>query len=373
MNKSWGMLFLLVLICVVTAIFRPRFVEPGNLANIIRWTSLYGVMGIGVAFVIITGGIDLSIGSMLALVGSLFGVLMAQYNLPPAAAIMMVLVMSTLLGLVYGLLITKLKLQPFVVTLCGLLILRGLARATAGGSSVGGFQRLSYLINYEWGSIPVPFLPWINEGYWSFHKWLPSRGDQPGHFALNDAGERISLDWYDWVPLHPPILYLAAIAIIAAIFLNWTVFGRHLKALGKNEQAARYSGVRTDTMVIISYMICTAMAGVAGVLFSIDIGSVMPSTFGNFYELYAIAAAVLGGCSLRGGEGSIIGVVIGTAILRVLQNSIEMWSIQELEFAVVGGVILIGVIADEIARRIIAQRRASQEAALLEKQNASPS
>src|SRR5204863_1495297 len=143
-------------------------------------------------------------------------------------------------------------------------------------------------------------------------------------------------------------IFLIAVALLAAFFLNRTIWGRYLFALGRNEEAARFSGIRTDRMVILTYVICAALAGVAGVLFSLDLNSVQPSGFGNFYELYAIAAAVLGGCSLRGGEGSIIGVIIGTALMRVLYNAINIlgWKTQR-EFIVIGAVILAAVIVDE--------------------------
>ena len=125
-------------------------------------------------------------------------------------------------------------------------------------------------------------------------------------------------------------------------------------ALGRNEEAARLSGINTSKMTIIAYIICTGLAAVGGILFAIDSNSVAPSSFGNFFELYAIAAAVLGGCSLRGGEGGILGVVIGTAVMQTLYNLIVLMKISDtLEFAIIGAVILIGVIADEVIKRLL--------------------
>ena len=148
------------------------------------------------------------------------------------------------------------------------------------------------------------------------------------------------------------------IAVVAAFFLNRTIWGRYLLALGRNEEAARFSGIRTDRVVILSYVICAGLSGLAGVLFSIDVNSAQPAGFGNFYELYAIAAAVLGGCSLRGGEASILGVLVGSALIRLIYNSINILSIPtELEFAIMGTVILLGVATDEVVRKIAAQRR----------------
>jgi ribose transport system permease protein len=152
--------------------------------------------------------------------------------------------------------------------------------------------------------------------------------------------------------------------VVSAVFLNLTIFGRYLLALGRNEQAARYSGINTDRIVILAYVICSFLAGLGGILFALDVNSVQPSGLGEFYELYAIAAAVLGGCSLRGGEGSILGVLIGTAVMRVLYNAINILGIPtQLEFAIIGVVILGGVLADELVKRLVARRRALKHAA----------
>jgi ribose transport system permease protein len=131
------------------------------------------------------------------------------------------------------------------------------------------------------------------------------------------------------------------------------VFGRYLFAVGKNEEAARYSGIHTSRIVIAAYVICCGLTAVAAVFIAMYTRSISPSSHGNFYELYAIAAAVLGGCSLRGGEGSILGVVLGTVLLQVLQNLVNLLGIpSSLNFAVMGSVILIGVLADQqISRR----------------------
>jgi ribose transport system permease protein len=159
-------------------------------------------------------------------------------------------------------------------------------------------------------------------------------------------------------------IIMTGLAIIAAIFLNRTIFGRYLLALGRNEQAARFSGINTDRMTVLAYVICSLLAGFGGILFILNDNSGQPSNYGNFYELYAIAAAVLGGCSLRGGEGSILGVVIGAALMQVLRNAINLmpWIGTTLEFAVIGAVILIGVIADELVKRVAANRRAARQA-----------
>ncbi len=238
----------------------------------------------------------------------------------PYVAMVVVLVGAMLIGLGYGLLITKLKLQPFVVTLCGLLVLRSIARYLAHDDKISNF------VSPEGGT---------------------------------DINYLTNMDFL-WIPL--PLWMLGGVALLSALVLNKTTFGRYLKALGNNEQAARYSGINTDWITISAYMICSLMAGISAILFAIDLNSVGPNEAGTFYELYAIAAAVLGGCSLRGGTGSILGVVLGTAILRELYQAIETLKFSELEGTVIGIVILAGVIADEIIRRVVDSRRRKQEA-----------
>jgi ribose transport system permease protein len=324
MKKIFGITGLLICVCLFTAIVNPKFMNAYNIQNIIRWTSLFGIISIGVAFVIITGGIDLSIGSVIGLMGSLMAWLLTQKGWSIPATLVLILVISSLIGVAHGLLITHMRLQPFVVTLCGLLLYRGIARYITDDQSQGFGTSYEGLRQVAIGKLALPFL-------------------QP--FAI---------------PI--PFLIMLFIASLAAVFLNYTIYGRYLLALGRNETAARYSGVNTDVMKILAYVVCSLLAGIGGILFSLDINSIQPSGLGEFYELYAIAAAVLGGCSLRGGEGTILGVIIGTAVLRVLYNAINILHIPtHLEFAIIGAVILAGVSTDEVVKRIAARRRAARE------------
>ncbi len=326
MKKTLGIFTLLVVVCVFTAINNPRFLTPYNFLNTVRWTALFGILGIGVCFVIITGGIDLSIGSVIGLVGATLAVLLTQKQWGIPASLLAVLAMSALIGLLHGLLITRLQLQPFVVTLCGLLLYRGMARYITDDQSLGFGDDFEGLRQVAIGKVSVPFSSAIV---------LPA-----------------------------PFFVTATIAVAAAVFLNKTIYGRYLLALGRNELAARYSGVNTNRMKMMAYLICSLLAGIAGILFALDLNSIQPSGLGEFYELYAIAAAVLGGCSLRGGEGSILGVLIGTALLRVLYNAINILNIPtHLEFAIIGAVILAGVITDELVKRYAAKRKAIQASA----------
>ncbi|MFM1769999.1 MAG: Ribose transport system permease protein RbsC [Verrucomicrobiota bacterium] len=321
MKKLLGILGLLVFVCVATALMSDRFLTPYNLENLVRRTALFGILSIGVAFVIITGGIDLSIGSVVCLVGVGLPWLLTAQGLPLPAALAVVALVTLALGFLHGWLITSLRLQPFVVTLCGLLIYRGATRGFTSDQTMGfgnGYKALRWLAT---GEIPL----------------LPGFG------------------------LPVPCLILALLAALAAVFLNQTVHGRHLLALGRNEEAARYSGIPTRRLVILAYVLSAAMAGLGGTLFVLDVNSAQPVDFGNFYELYAIAAAVLGGCSLRGGQGTILGVIIGAALMQVLRNMITLvdWLPDHIEFAIIGTVILGGVIVDELVKRWAARRRAT--------------
>jgi ribose transport system permease protein len=322
-KKVLGVFGLLMVTCIATSIFSDVFLSSFNIENLMRRTALFGIISIGAAFVIIVGGIDLSIGSVIALVGCLLPWLLTQHGWSPWAAVPFVLGLGLMLGLLHGLLITQLGIQPFIVTLCGLLIYRGLARGITGDQTVG------------------------------------FRGDHPDLRFLGDGGIPITESF----ALPAPVLVLVAVAVLSIILLRMTVWGRWMFAIGRSESAARHSGISTSAITILAYTICAGLSGLGGVLFVLYVGSAQPVDFGSFYELYAIAAAVLGGCSLRGGQGAVIGVIIGAALMQVLRNAITLidWINDNVEFAVIGVVILAGVMADEVLRRALAARMVRQQ------------
>jgi ribose transport system permease protein len=318
-----GITLLLIVLCIVTALLSDSFLSPYNLENLARRTALFGILSIGVAFVIVTGGIDLSVGSVVCLAGCALPWLLTTRQWPLPAAVAAVLLGCSALGWIHGVLITRLRLQPFIVTLCGLLLYRGLARGLTHDQSVGfgtGFKNLRWLAT---GQIRLPFT--------------------------------------DSFGLPVPCLILAGVALAASLLLHATVAGRHLFALGHNEEAARYSGINTRRLTAGAYVISASLAGLGGMLFVLDLNSAQPADFGNFYELYAIAAAVLGGFSLRGGEGRLIGVLVGAALMQVLRNMIVLTSRQQhMEFAIIGAVILAGVVADELIKRAALRRQTAK-------------
>ena len=553
MNKVSGVLMLLIYVFVATALLASEnFVQPYNLQNILRWSSYFGIIGIGAAIAIITGGIDLSIGSVIALAGCSLPMMIVQWNWSMPVALLVAMAIALLVGLYNGLLITKVRLPPFIVTLCGLMICRGLARWLTGDQTQGfgsdydnslrllstgkpcsfallvmiagcvtalwffvslvrgrnredrdsrraqslcglacgivlaivgssrfwqGYEittggEIDLLFGWKmttWkAKVPesaalmpgelmwwcglgmIPAVVWFTSVAWRanprvFRKplfvqiaavvvflpialhgvggWLPLSEPWDHRWRMAEvflslgvlmscigwffkSGIRVGQEaaripamvsigtaimWlvgrsyylrdvlesrgYDeaWLTLvgktrlmeilvPMPFLIMLGLAIVVAIFLNATIYGRYLFALGRNEQAARYSGINTDAMILVAYLMCGAVTGLAAILFTLEINAVQPSNHGNTYELYAIAAAVLGGCSLKGGEGSILGVVLGAAVMYLLRNAISLLGIPSpLEYTIIGAVILAGVIADEMVKRIAARRRRSIE------------
>jgi ribose transport system permease protein len=305
LKKEIGISVLLFVLCAVTAIRNPAFLSATNLTNLANVIGLFGIFSIGLGLVIITGGIDLSVGSMFALCGVLLVMALREWMWPWWLAVLFVMGVPLLLGFIHGTLITRMRIQPFIVTLCGLLLYRGLARFIAGDDTKGF-------------------------------------GDAGGFELLREAARGRLLG----VPM--PFVILLAVAVVMWFVLHRSVYGRYLLAVGRNEEATRFSGIDTRAVVTGSYILAGALTGISGILFAFYTNSVSPSSHGNFYELYGIAAAVLGGCSLRGGEGSIIGIVIGTALLQVLQNLVNLLGIpSSLNFAVMGAVVLVGVLADQ--------------------------
>jgi ribose transport system permease protein len=316
-KKDLGLLVLIVVVALGVYLRNPLFLSPNNIANTANLIGLFGIFAIAQGFVIITGGIELSAGSMIALLGVLFVDMVGRLGVPWPIAAMLSIGLGLLLGLAHGLLITRLKMQPFIVTLCGLLIYRGIARGYTADATAG----------FPFGST-YPGLDFFVARYWG----IPTS-----------------------------VFVLAVLGVIAWIVLHRSIYGRYLYAVGKNEEAARFSGIRTNLVIASAYVVHAGLTAIAAIFFAMYTRSVQPSGHANFYELYAIAAAVLGGFSLRGGEGSIVGVILGTILLQILQNLVNLLGIpSSLNFAVMGTVILVGVLADQQFGLYRERRRAGQ-------------
>lgn len=306
MKKETGISVLLFVLCAATTLLNPNFISAVNLTNTANQIGMYGIFSLGLGLVIITGGIDLSVGSMIALCSVLLSMALTEWHWHWSVAAAAAVLLPMLLGWLHGTLITRMKIQPFIITLCGLLIYRGLARFIAHDDTKGF-------------------------------------GNAEGFEFFRDAAKGKLFG------LPMPFVLLIILAIIMWFVLHRSIYGRYLLAVGRNEEAARFSGINTRRVIASSYIIAGMLTGISGILFAFYTNSVSPSTHGNFYELYGIAAAVLGGCSLRGGEGSIIGILIGTALLQVLQNLVNLLGIDSsLNYAVMGTVVLIGVLADQV-------------------------
>jgi len=305
-RKETGLFLLLIVLCVITTLKNHHFLSADNLQDDAQLVGMFGIFSIGSGIVIITGGIDLSVGSLFAMLGVILAILLDQKHWSPPLALLIVLALSTFLGWVHSMLITRVKIQPFIVTLCGLLIYRGMARFISSDASVGfedakGFKWLADFCNGKYFGLPTPFI------------------------------------------------FLLVLCVIFWFVLHRSVYGRHLFAAGRNEEAARYSGINTRWVIGSSYVILGLLGGISAIFFSFYTNSVEPASFGTLYELYGIAAAVLGGCSLRGGEGSVIGILIGVILIQVLQNLVLFMDIPtSLNYTVMGGVIFLGVLADQL-------------------------
>jgi ribose transport system permease protein len=334
MRRELGMFFALVAMCLVLFVSNPDFLGSSNALNTARQISMLGIYAIGIGFVIISGGIDLSIGSVIGLTGVIIAKLSSSsapgLGYPLWIGIPCALAVALLIGLGQGLLITRLKLQPFIVTLGGMLLIRGVSQTVAEGGTI------------SFGD--APFLDLANGG------------------ILRIQGE----------PLLPyPVIIFLAVVAIGTFLLHFTVLGRYVYAIGGNREAARYSGIDVDRVETMTYVVSAGLAGVAGVCYAAYIGQ-MSQQVGVAYELYAIAAAVLGGCSLRGGEGTVLGIVIGSAMMRVIDNGINMFQLSYKDesgvarlwrldpnwtFIIIGVVILLAVVLDQVVHMVNAARR----------------
>ena len=329
MRREFGMFIALVLMCAGLWFSNHDFLNQSNIMNSTRQIAMLGIYAVGVGFVIITGGIDLSIGSVIGLTGVLIAKLSSHavgcmgYSIWIGISVAMAVAM--LIGLAQGLLITRLKLQPFIVTLGGMLLIRGISQTVVEGGtlSIGG----------------IPFAKLADSGLFHFN------GD----------------------PLLPyPVLIFLIVIVLATYILHFTVFGRYVYAIGGNRDAADYSGINVKRIETTTYVISAALGGIAGICYASYTGQ-MSQQVGIGFELPAIAAVVLGGCSLRGGEGTVLGIVIGSAMMKVIDNGIIMFQLKvgsrtfrldtNWTFIIIGAVILIAVILDQVVHIVQGKRR----------------
>ena len=296
---SFSILMVLVVMFIIMMIASPAFRTISNFLSVVRLFVPIAIAGIGVMIIIITGGIDLSIGSIYGFTGVMAAIAMTKLNVPPLAGIGLGLAISLALGCCNGLLVVKIHLPPFIATLAMTSIVRGLCYVITQGYAVS--------------KIPKEFF-FLGQGY------------------------ILKIPAQIWV--------MIIIAIIAGIFLSQTVTGRRIYALGGNMEATRISGINTSALLVLVYSIGGLLAGMAGIITASKLGIGQPTT-GIGFELDAIAATAIGGTSLSGGAGTVLGTIIGAAIIGVLRNALVLLSVNAYwHQLILGFVILIAVAAD---------------------------
>lgn len=290
----------LILLIIVVSILNPSFLDLSNLLNLLRQISINGLIAFGMTFIILTGGIDLSVGSILAL-SSAFIALMITSGVDPIIALIIGVLIGFFLGAVNGLLVTKGNMAPFIATLATMTIFRGLTLVITDGNPITNLGD-SYLFQL------------FGKGY--------------------------------FIGIPVPAVTMIIVFVILLIILQKTTFGRHTYAIGGNEVAAKISGIKVNKIKILIYGISGLMSALAGGILTSRLNSAQP-TAGTSYELDAIAAVVLGGTSLTGGKGRIVGTLIGVLIIGVLNNGLNLLGVSSFYQQVVKGVvILIAVLID---------------------------
>jgi ribose transport system permease protein len=304
----------LIILFIVFSLASPNFLQQNNIVGILIATAVNGVLALGVTFVIITAGIDLSIGTVMTLSAVMTAVFITNWGLPTPIGILGGLATGALCGLINGLIISKMKIQPFIVTLGMMYVAKGLALIISGLKPIY-FNGAPDFRPIAMGSIISSIIPGLG-------------------FDIPNL-----------------VLILFGAALIGSLILTRTVLGRYTFALGSNEEATRLSGVNVDRWKTAVYTLCGLFAGLGGVLIAARLNSAQPGT-GQGYELDAIAAVVIGGTSLAGGEGSILGTIIGAFVLSVLVNGLRILSVpQEWQTVVTGVIIIVAVYLDIIRRR----------------------
>lgn len=286
----------LFFIVIIIGILQPRFFGAYNIISVFRQASINGLIAFGLMIVIISGGIDLSVGSTLA-VSSMSMAMLIDAGVPSFIAVIIALAFGALIGAINGVLISRGKLQPFIATLGSMMVFRGITLFISDGVPVS--------------KLGEGFIGWIGRGY------------------------------FLGIPI--PVYVLAIVFVIFLYFLSETTFGKRIYAIGGNEKAARLSGVKVESNIVYIYMISGILAALAGVILTSRIDSAVP-TAGVGYELSAIAAAVIGGTSLAGGKGRAYGTIVGIMIIAVITNGLNLIGVSSYLQDIVTGLIILGAV-----------------------------
>lgn len=298
--RQLGPVLALIILVIIVTILNPNFINPNNLLNLLRQVSINALIAFGMTFVIITGGIDLSVGSVLALT-SVLTALMMQAGMPALLAVIAGVIVGGLLGAVNGIVITQRNIVPFIATLSTMTIYRGLTLVLTNGNPVTGF----------------------------------------------DDGELFKFIGRGYIAKIPfPVILMFIIFLVLFFILHKTTFGRKTFAVGGNEKAAYIAGVNSAKVKILIYSLSGALSALAGIILTSRLNSAQP-TAGAAYEMDAIAAVVIGGTSMAGGYGRIIGTIVGALIIGTLNNGLNLLGVSSFYQQIVQGiVILIAVLLD---------------------------
>jgi inositol transport system permease protein len=293
--QSWGLPLALVVLMLILFLAIPSFLTLANLVNVVRQVSINGILAVGVTFVLLTGGVDLSLGSVVALSGVLAARLAHPGQYPVVAPVLVGVLAGMACGAANGAMVAWGKVAPFIVTLGMMTVARGLALVASGGRPVSDLSSDFTWLGRDAGGVPIP------------------------------------------------VVILALIALCSFLFLRNMRLGRYVYAVGGNENAARAAGINVKAVKLFAYSVCGALAGLAGVVLAGRITTGQPNA-GVGYELDAIAAGVIGGTSLSGGVGGVGGTILGVLLIGVINNSLDLLSVSSYYQAIVKGVIIVGAV-----------------------------
>jgi len=293
--KEYGIVIALVLICSALSFFSPHFLTWPNLVTVARQISLNGILAVGVTFVLLTGGVDLSLGSLVALTGVVAASFAHPGDYPLVVPIFIGILAGMTCGAANGVVVTKGRVAPFIVTLGMMTVARGLALVISGGRPVSNMSPAMTRLGGDLFGLPIP------------------------------------------------VLVLCVTAALASLFLRNIRLGRYIYAVGGNENAARAAGINVNGVKMFAYTFCGAMAGLAGVILAARITTGQPNA-GIAYELDAIAAAVIGGTSLSGGVGGVGGTLLGALLMGVINNGLDLLNVSSYYQQIVKGAIIVGAV-----------------------------
>jgi len=305
--RKYGIALILILLTIIFAISSPVFFTIENLFNVLRQISMLGISAVGMIFVILTGGIDLSVGSLMSLTNVICAKLMVESGLPPLLAISITLLISCLVGIVNAFFINEMDIPPLITTLGTMTIIRGLSYVLSGGRHIWGFP----------------------EGF----KLLGQ-----GHIGI--------------IPI--PVIIMFLIFIVGWIILYKTTYGRRIYGIGGNEEATRLSGINIKKIKYLVYMSCSLLTGLAGIIMLSRLNTGQPK-IGGGYELEVVTAVVLGGVSIFGGVGKLSGVLFGVLIIGILSNGMILLNIMDYYQQIILGLVLLAAVGfdNKISKRDI--------------------